>query len=252
MKFDINQDTLFGELVVQTIIMLGPARNCEKLTNPSLFSAGDYVGGQADMGVDQEIHLLLEYAEVIDQKLRLRFDAAGLREHLQGAERFGIDLAWLVECFLSAVNEWHPLGYNHPIFSFGPFLIPAEFQNLFAAFAKANYILISGDRVQWTRRVTPIMGLIYWGITTERGADGRNELAAILEELPEEWRKKFDQKSLKDIDILETVLSNHWYDGSWHDAPVRGSMKPIYMRSAMSDRVFYIWQMVQGKLKQAK
>ena len=187
MKFSSAERALFVELVVQTVILLGPCKvgpdgRGQKREPPTSFAPFDYVGGQADMSDDQEKHLMLEFCEVIDPhpQLRLRFDLPKMRKHLeQNAETFDVDLTWVIECFCDAVAQWHSQGWDCDIFSPEPFDVPPEFERLFGAFIAAGYAERSGQFVSWTKKMRAIIGLIRWGIFTENGEEARRELKAI-------------------------------------------------------------------------
>jgi hypothetical protein len=206
------------------------------------------------MSHDQEKHLMLEYCGVIGSDLKLRFDRPEMKMHLENnAEKFGIDLTWVIECFCGAVAERHSLGWDCVIFSPKRFIAPLEFEQLFDSFIEAGYAKQSGQFVIWTKKMMPIMGMSAWGVFTEYGEEARSELRAIWSAMPSSWRQRVLEapRPAGLLDELQDILSNHWYRGAWHDIPIRGSNNRIYLRHSMHDRAYYLWQMATGNCEYA-
>lgn len=251
MTFSSAERALFVELVVQVVILLGPCKvgsdgRGRKRERPTSFEPGDYVGGQADESDAQEKHLMLEYCGVIDSGLRHRFRLPQLIGHLeQNAEKFGIDLTWVIECFFGVARMCHPPSLDGEILLPDPFSVPPEFERLFKAFMAAGYVERSGQFVSWTKKTRAIIAVIAWGVFTENGKEARRELREIWEAMPPSWREKVLElpRTSRLFDDLQDALSNHWYGGEWHDTPIRGDREPIYMRHCMFERGAYLWQM---------
>lgn len=249
LKFDAHEDALFSELIFQTIIAQNLGREPERVGQAMEFTSGEYVGGWADMSVDQQIHTMLECAGAIDSKLRYKFDTNGLRKHLVGADRFGIDLNWTLECFLSMIDEHHPLSGEHPIFSFDEIDVPVELQPLFAALIKAGYASGSAERAVWGKQFGIIMALEYWAPDTCR-EDVRQELSLIYAGLPADWRDRIGLmgRYSNPSSALQYALTNHWYCGTWHDSPIRGQQPGMGMRFSMYSRACYILRAMAGEI----
>lgn len=234
LKFSAAEDALFGELVVVTITALRSAK----------FSVGEYVGGQADMSCDQQIHTMLEYAEIIDSKLSYRLSSQDLRKHLVNASRFGITLDWLLECFFLTLREHHVLGWDNPLFSYDPFKTPETFAELISALTEAGYVKQSNGANQWIGKARPVLSLMFWGYATSRGAEAREEVTRIMSSLPMHWREMLAKPrsdwSLNDRQKFEMALSNHWYNEKWNETPVRGQRDEVYLRSEMGERASLI------------
>lgn len=247
LEFSKAEDVLFSELVAQTISTLRLSRGRRSPEEAMRFSLSDYISGQADMSCDQEVHTMLEFVEIIDSQVKCRLNSDDLPKHLANGSRFGVDLLWLFECFLSVMTEWHPDGWNHALFSSEPFGVSAELTKLMQAFVEAGYLIQLGSLYQWTAKAKSVLGLEYWGYATDRGLDARKEAMKIFKSVPDHWQKRFEKPrkdwSLDDWREMQDALSNHWYNDQWNDSPVRGSRERVYMRNAMHQRILLMLEL---------
>ena len=241
LAFSAAEEGLFSELVVQTITALRLDRGRRSPAQAARFAIGDFVGGQSDMSCDQQIYVMLECAEIIDHQLHFKLTDDALPAHLANGARFGVDLLWAFEGFLNTTAEWHPDGWEHPLFSYDPFEMPPELISLGDAFAEAGYLSRTKARYRWTTKAKPTLGLICWGYTTERGLETRHELKRIFASLPDQLKDRITTDRSCNLHAeLEDVLSNHWYNDQWNDGPVRGSRDRVHLRGEMNERASII------------
>lgn len=253
LTFSTAEKHLFSELIISIICLLWPSRvdatgRGKKLENPLTFSVHDYVGGQADMSCDQETHLMLEYCGIIDRNQKLLFNEKTLRTHLNTkTEYFGVDLLWVIECYFSTIIEWHGDKEKFKnLISPNTFTIGEEFKTILSLFSQNNMVDVNKNKAQWKRPIKSILGIGQWGIYTHNGEQARTEISDIWSMLPDKMQQLIisDVPQQKIFDEFYEKLSNHWYEGDWHDEPIRGEREAIYMRDMMHSRALYIWEMV--------
>lgn len=250
MNFNEIEDALFCELIRQIIIVMHPARDRGKISDPEMFVPGDFVGGSSYYSNVGETIELLSFAEVINAEEELKYGATDLRLHCVNAGRFGITFEWLMERFLDTLGFFRNSKYG--FFSPEPFERPPEFPALNDLLEQAGYLIPFEQRVLWDERMRCCIGSEHWGISSTAGKDARRELLRIFAEMPLHWRKRLTSPiAWHDDDRLtydlEVDLSNHWYQGHWNETPVRGTREPVYKRMAMSQRAYHLLWLAQGQ-----
>jgi hypothetical protein len=192
-----------------------------------------------------EIHELSYFCEISDG-WHFLFNADDARKHIENNRAdFGVDFSWLFECLVSAISQQHKLSCNHPILSKNEFELPKEYENLIFNLEKNAFVYLNNNKVFWSEKATPILGMTAWGILTKDGKGAREEIYKIWIKLPNEWKQRIIAAPYPGysnlLDDLQDLLSNHWYLNDWHDDPVRGERERISMRYTMHDRAAYLW-----------